>query len=162
MLDTIFGLPVHPLIVHATVVVVPTAAAAVLLAALWPRFRRWAGPLPLLLAVAALVLDPLSTQSGEQLESHVGASRLVEQHSELADMLLPWVIALVVGAVASYWLHRRADRGSADPRRLRWLPAVASVVAVVAALGTGVQVVLIGHSGAEAAWHGVAGQSAGH
>ena len=118
MLDTVFGLPVHPLIVHATVVVVPTAAAAVLLAAVWPRFRRWAGPLPLVLALVALVLDPLSTQSGEQLESHVGPRRLVEQHSKLADMLLPWVIALVVGAVASYWLHRRADRGTEDPRRL--------------------------------------------
>lgn len=37
MLDTIFGLPVHPLIVHAPVVVVPAAAIAVLLATVWPR-----------------------------------------------------------------------------------------------------------------------------
>ena len=42
MLDTIFGLPVHPLVVHATTVIVPSAAVAVLLAAVWPRFRRWA------------------------------------------------------------------------------------------------------------------------
>ena len=39
---TVFGLPLHPLIVHATVVVVPAAALAVLLATFWPRFRRWA------------------------------------------------------------------------------------------------------------------------
>ena len=31
MLDTVFGLPLHPLIVHATVVVVPLAALSVLL-----------------------------------------------------------------------------------------------------------------------------------
>ena len=48
---TVFGLPLHPLIVHATVVVVPTAAIAVLLAAFWPRFSRWASWGPLAVAV---------------------------------------------------------------------------------------------------------------
>ena len=68
MPDNIFGLPVHPLIVHATVVVVPSAALAVALYALWPRFRAWSGWGPLALAVAAVVLTPLSTSSGESLE----------------------------------------------------------------------------------------------
>lgn len=40
LLDTIVGLPVHPLVVHATEVVVPAAAIVVVVAALWPRFRR--------------------------------------------------------------------------------------------------------------------------
>ena len=53
MLDTVLGLPVHPLIVHATVVVVPTAALAVGLYAVWPRFRAWARWGPLALALAA-------------------------------------------------------------------------------------------------------------
>lgn len=44
---SVFGLPVHPLVVHATVVFVPLAAVFVLASALWPAFRRWAGPLPL-------------------------------------------------------------------------------------------------------------------
>lgn len=39
MLDTIFGLPIHPLLVHATVVIVPLAAVLVLLTALWPAAR---------------------------------------------------------------------------------------------------------------------------
>lgn len=34
MFDTIFGLPMHPLVVHATVVIVPLAALVVALAAL--------------------------------------------------------------------------------------------------------------------------------
>ena len=41
------GLPLHPLIVHATVVIIPLAALTVILFAVWPRFRSWAGPLPL-------------------------------------------------------------------------------------------------------------------
>jgi hypothetical protein len=151
---TIAGLPLHPLIVHATVVVVPAAALSVLLAALWPRFRSWAGPLPLALAVAALVLDPLTTSSGESLEHKVGSNALIEKHSHLADGLLPWVIALVVMAAALYALHWRQRRGigGSRTRSRAWLPVVISVVAVVAAAGTSIQVVLIGHSGAEAAW----------
>jgi hypothetical protein len=54
MLDTVFGLPVHALMVHAIVVVVPTAAAAVVLSVLWRRFRVWAGPGPMALSVLAV------------------------------------------------------------------------------------------------------------
>jgi len=69
MFDTIGGLPLHPLVVHATEVIVPAAALALVLAALWPWFRRWAGWGPLGLAVASVILVPISTQSGESLRS---------------------------------------------------------------------------------------------
>jgi hypothetical protein len=179
MLDTIFGLPVHPLIVHATTVVVPAGAVAVLLAALWPRFRRWAGWMPLALALAAVVLTPLSTESGEALERHVEHSDLIETHSQLAEGLLPWVVVLAVAAALLYVVARRERRSSgvsaadgvgttavtetavasevaetsvrvaAVPR---WLLVGAAVVGLVASLGTATQVVRIGHSGAQAAW----------
>ena len=68
MPDTVFGLPAHPLIVHATAVLVPLAALLVILAGCWPRFRAWAGPLPMGLSLVGLVLTPLSTASGENLE----------------------------------------------------------------------------------------------
>ncbi len=74
MPTTVFGLPAHPLIVHATVVLVPAAALAVLVAALWPRFRAWAGWGPLALAVVALVLTPLSTSSGRTSRSRSGGA----------------------------------------------------------------------------------------
>jgi hypothetical protein len=149
--------------VHATVVIVPAAATSVLVAAVWPRFRRWAGFLPLALAVTGLVLDPLSTSSGESLEAQVGHNALIEKHSELADGLLPWMIALVVMAAGLYLWHRRSERpvSAESSRPLRWVPVAISVLAVAAALGTSVQVVLIGHSGAKAAWSGVSSTSAG-
>ena len=166
MPDNVFGLPLHPLVVHATVVIVPVAALTVLLAALWPRFRRWAGPLPLGLAVVGLILDPLSTSSGESLEHKVGHSALIERHSHLADGLLPWMIALVVMAAGLYAWHWRPTRNSTDTggdttrgSGRGWVPVAISALAVIAALGTGVQVVLIGHSGAEAAWSDVTDQS---
>ncbi len=153
MLDTVFGLPVHALVVHATVVVVPTAAVAVVLAALWPRFRRWAGWLPLVLSAVAVALVPLSTSSGEELEKRVGRSSLVEQHAHLADGLLPWVIGLLVVAVLLAFTTRRT-------RTPRGLALAGAVLAVVAGAGTAVQVVRIGHSGAQAAWSDVAAKPA--
>jgi hypothetical protein len=151
VLDTIFGLPVHPLIVHATVVLVPTAALLVALAAVYPRFRAWIGPVPALAALAACVLVPLSTSSGEELEHHVGDSSLVEKHAQLADTLIWLVLPLALVAVVGWWVHRRTSVGTGA------VVAVA-VASVVLAGGTLVDVVLIGHSGAKAAWTGVAQQ----
>ena len=60
MFDLVGGLPLHPLVVHATEVIVPSAALVVALAALWPAFRRWARFLPLGLVLVALALVPIS------------------------------------------------------------------------------------------------------
>ena len=156
MFDTIAGLPLHPLVVHAVEVIVPLAAVAVVLAALWPRFRRWAFALPLLLALAAVVLVPVATQSGEALEERVGESGAVEVHAHLADTLLPWVVALAVVAAGLFWTTWRARRGeAAGPHRAAPTRAVALVLVVaslVVASGTLVQAVRIGHSGATAVW----------
>jgi hypothetical protein len=155
---TIFGLPLHPLIVHATVVFVPLAAAAVAAAVLVPRFRRWAGPLPALLSLVALVLTPLSTASGENLEHSVPETHLIEEHAHLGDQLIPFTIALFVLAAGFWWVggRRRTSRGpgAERPDRRRAITALVGSLALVAAVGTGVQVVRIGHSGAKAAWAG--------
>ena len=145
MPTTFFGLPLHPLIVHATVVIVPLAAVTVVLAVVLPRFRRWAGPLPALLSLAALVLTPLSTSTGESLEEDLPESSLIEKHAELGDQLLWFTIALFAFSAAYWWFERRAETA-------RRLTTVVGVLAVIAALATGVQVARIGHSGAKAAW----------
>lgn len=160
MFDTFFGLPLHPFIVHATEVIVPLAAVLVVLTAAWPRFRRWAGYLPLGVALVALILVPISKESGEQLEERVGENSLIETHSELADGLLPWVIGLVVVAAALLWWNIRDNRsrkaasasGAEGDRSPRWIPVTLLVLALVVAGGTTVQAVLIGHSGATAVW----------
>jgi hypothetical protein len=155
VLTTIFGLPVHPLIVHATVVVVPSAALAVALYALWPRFRQWLGWGVLALPMLALILVPLTTQSGESLEHLLGHSALIERHVELADGLLPWVIALLVGAAGLYLWRPGVARITGTWTMPRWLLGVIVVIALGAAVGTLVEAVLIGHSGATAAWSSV-------
>jgi hypothetical protein len=148
--ETVFGLPTHAIVVHATVVLLPLAALAVLLHAFWPEARRRLGVVTPVLAGVALVLVPLSTQSGESLEHSIGRTALVERHAHLADGMLPWAFGLLVVALGLWLLDRRRASG---PRSLSLL---VSALAVVAALGTVQQVVRVGHAGAEATWHGVA------
>lgn len=154
MPDTVFGLPIHPLIVHATVVAVPVTALLLAATLFSPKVRDWAGPLPLILAVISTILAPLSTSTGENLQRQVGESKLVEEHAELGGLLIWWCIGMLVVAAASYFLRR-------NRRELARGMSIALVAAgVVATAGTLVQVVLIGHSGAKAAWGDVATSSA--
>jgi len=151
MFDTIAGLPLHPLVVHATEVLVPSAALVVALAALWPLFRRWARLLPLGLALVALILVPISTQSGEALQERVRDSALISTHADLAEGLLPWVLGLVVVAAVLHWWDRK--EGEVGPARApTWVALALAVTAVVAATGTTFLAVRVGHSGATAVW----------
>jgi uncharacterized membrane protein len=152
MPETILGLPLHPLIVHATVVLVPLTALLVVLTAVSPRIRAWAGPLPLVGAVISTALAPLSTSTGENLEKQLGESKLIEEHAELGDMLIWFCLGMLVVAAATYFLHRRGNV-------TKGLGTVLAVLGVVAGIATMVQVVLIGHSGAKAVWDGTGSAS---
>ena len=68
MFDTVLGLPVHPLVVHAVVVLVPLSAVGAVAIALVPRWRERYGVLVLLLSTAALAMVPVATRSGDSLE----------------------------------------------------------------------------------------------
>ncbi|HEX6967290.1 MAG TPA: DUF2231 domain-containing protein [Micromonosporaceae bacterium] len=167
MLDTFAGLPLHPLVVHATVVVVPVAALVVGLAGTWPWFRARFGRIALPLSALALVLVPLTVRSGEALRGRLEPNDLVDRHGELGAGLLPWVVALLVAAAATVRLRRREQRpaagesagpgGSVSGQPAARLVVVAvAVLAVASAAGTVASIVRIGHSGAEAAWSDVA------
>jgi hypothetical protein len=160
--STFFGLPVHPLIVHAVVVLVPLAALLLGASAVSPRFRRWARYASPATALVGLVMVPLATSSGENLERTVQETALLREHTELGDTLLPFMIGVSVLASALAWFELRGSRGGAPSTgtatgtaaRLG-SPAVLRAVAVlgvVAALGTLVQVGRIGHSGAKSVW----------
>jgi uncharacterized membrane protein YgcG len=153
--ESFFGLPLHPLVVHATVVAIPAAAALLVLSALLPRFRRWAGILTPLTAIAALVLVPVTTRTGADLRERVEDTALVEKHVELASNVLPWVVGLAVVAVAVHavdWRNRRLGRTALPPRALA---VTLAVLAIVVGGGATVQVALAGHAGSTAAWSSV-------
>ena len=152
--DDLFGLPAHPLIVHAAVVLMPLAAAATVVVALVPRWRRSYAAIAFAAAVVAAGAIWLAKESGESLEERVRETELIERHAHLAEQLLPWSLAVVVvaGAVVA------ADRFGAGLAKMstRALTAGLVVAALVTGVGATWTVIEVGHSGAKATWHDVA------
>lgn len=148
MFDLINGLPVHPLVVHAVVVLLPLAALGTIAICVVPRWRAAYGPVVTAFAVASVALLPVATSSGEALERRVGDPG---RHAALGDQLIWFAIPLAVLALALTYLARRRAAGRPAPGP-HWLPTGVAVLAVVAALATAVQVYRVGDSGAKAVW----------
>lgn len=151
--DLIDGLPVHPLVVHAVVVLLPLAVLGTIALAVRPAWRRPYGPLVVGAALVATVLVPVATSSGEQLEKHVGDPG---RHAELGDQLIWFALPVLVLSALLVLLDRR--RGGGAPTRPH-LTTLVAAAAVVAGLAAGVQVYRVGDSGARAAWGDQVGSS---
>jgi len=139
------GLPLHPLLVHSAVVLVPLVAIGALVMSYLPSFSRRHGKIILILAVVAQVSVFLAKMSGEAFAEILDKN--VEKHAELGEITplvtLPMVILI--------YLRWRMDRsgstfGSVVIRRLT------SVALVVASLISIIVIVLVGHSGASSVW----------
>lgn len=156
MFDLINGIPLHPLVVHAVVVLLPLATLGTIAIALQPRWRRPYGPLVVAAALVATVLCPVASSSGEELEKRVGDPG---DHAALGDTLVWFALALLVLSALLVYLERR-NTSAGDARRGRTIQAVAAL-AVLAALASGVQVYRVGDSGARAAWGDAVSSSSG-
>ncbi|KQX07135.1 MULTISPECIES: DUF2231 domain-containing protein [unclassified Leifsonia] len=152
------GLPLHILLVHAVVIVVPVAAIVVLLAAVWPRARRWLGLATPILGVLAAALVYVAKEAGEWLKDRLPDSPLIQEHAELGDTLLPWAIALAVLSIAVYFWYlvigRRADDSAPSPAVRRIVAIILAVAAVVVVPAGIITTVIIGESGSRAVWEG--------
>ena len=151
MFDLVNGLPVHPLVVHAVVVLLPLSIIGTLAIAVRPSWRVRYGKLVVATSLVATILVPVASSSGESLEARVGNPG---EHAELGDQLIWFALpVLVLGAVLVWMSHRqhRAD-GRTDADGGRRAITVVAALAVVAGLAAGVQVYRVGDSGARAAW----------
>lgn len=157
----LFGLPAHPLLVHAAVVLLPLAAVGTVMVAAIPKARRAYAPLVLIVAIAALVAVGLAQGSGEEFEDEVVETELTEEHTDQGETVLPWAIAVVVVAGATTGaaaFRRRVPKVSAGA-----LTAGLVVAAVIVSAGATWTVVDVGHSGARATWDDLpAADGAGH
>lgn len=139
--DTIAGLPVHPLIIHFVVVLVPLAAVGLVVAVLNRAFRRRFASALVGLLVVSIPLAFVAKESGESLAERVG---ITERHQSLGDILPLWVTVLAVVAVVWYLIARRD--GSDVLRK------IAGIAVIAVAIGVTALTFLVGHSGAEATW----------
>jgi hypothetical protein len=172
-LEKIFGLPAHPLLVHAVVVLVPLAGIVGLVMVVSPRWRRSLALPAIVLAVAAAVSAQLAVGSGEELNGLVRKTALIRRHAGQGDLVTPmavFLLAAIVGLVlADRWLIREtapagegdpgasgASGGSSESRLPAWAPAwalrAAALAVVVASVASTGLVARAGHSGAKAVW----------
>ena len=150
------GLPLHPLVVHAVVILGPLAALTGLAYAAVPKWRwllRWPlVALSLVVAVTAVV----ATSAGESLlDSRPELEPLVEDHEEWGELLRNAALANVAISLFAAWAlggtsALTSGRGARESRgALGWVAAALLVAGSVALV---VLVFLAGDSGAQAVW----------
>jgi hypothetical protein len=143
MFDTIFGLPMHVLLVHATVISLPAAALATIAVVARPAWRARFAPWVAVLNVAMLALTFVTVRSGLAFFNRLDQIEVARRHRDLGNILLWIVVAFAVASVV-LWAVQRA----------RQPILAAGVAALVVLLGgaTAVQTLLVGHSGSTAVW----------
>jgi uncharacterized membrane protein len=145
------GLPIHALVNHAAVILVPLAAL-VGIAFLRPAWRmplRW----PLVIAAALSTATVFVTrQSGEALKESLGdqlkdnaAGEIVEHHQELADRLWLWMLVFLAVTIVVALVLPRLTSPMAGGAAAITVAALAIVVIVLVAY--------TGHQGSKAVWN---------
>ena len=158
-INNVFGLPAHPLLVHAAVVLVPLAALA-LIAVGWNDAWRRAYYLPIaLLAAGGAIAAFLAKQSGEGLQESVRqAGKKVGEHPEQGDTAFIFAGILAVACIALYVYHAFGERirermGWTDRFRLPINEHLALYVVSIPIAALAVYTMLVaGHSGATLVW----------
>jgi len=157
------GLPLHPLVVHAVVVLVPLSAALTIGFAVLPGWRwlsRWPAAA---LAVLAAIVTWVARLSGEDLLDErpflLDAQALREQiadHQQLGELLsllsIPYALLVLLAAWALPGPSGLSSGRGARPSRIAALDKVLPAVLVAAGLGVLVLVVLTGDAGSRAVW----------
>ena len=150
------GAPLHPLVIHAVVVLVPLAAIAAIALSV-PKYRwivRWPA---LVLTLGATAATYVATISGEDLEEDRGLHQLaqVRTHEEWGERLMigMWVFAVLV--VVAFWVLPHVTRLSGAKDRVAKVAALEKPLVVLvplAAVAVLVLVFLTGDTGARAVW----------
>ena len=152
MFESFNGLPMHPLVVHAAVVLIPLTCLGTILIAVRRSWRRTLGWWVVGLAFVSVGAAFVAKESGEALAKVIGNP---VEHAQLGNTLpiIAGVMFLATTAlvVGDRWL----DADSAGHDRQPVLVTVLAVIAVIVAVGATVQTVRVGDSGAKAVWSNV-------
>ena len=144
---SILGLPLHPLVVHAVVILLPLGALGALALVVRPRLRAAYGWLTVGVTAAGAGAAVVAFFSGRALAAELGlagTARLARH--EAFGTWVPWpALALLASLAVLVWA---SGPGRDRPGLVRGSGA-ATVLTSMASL---VLVVLAGHAGASAVW----------
>lgn len=155
-MDTLGGIPSHPLFVHIPAVLIPLATLGVILMVVrptwWQRYQ-WAtlaitgvGTLGAILAAGsgeALEEGVEDTANRSQLHAHIEAGEAAR------TMSIVFFLVVLAAIVVVPWVMKRRTTAASSPKWLRMVVAIALVASAGAASWT---VFDAGHSGAKSVW----------
>jgi len=158
--DYIFGLPMHALVIHAVVVLVPLSALCAIAYVVrpgWRRVLRWptaAG------AVISGVSAFVAAESGEALQRRVMQVRasttdvdLLSNHTAWGDRAKLICVAFMVVTLVAVWFVRPPEE---EPPHGHAFDVLIGILVVLSAVAAIVTVVLAGHAGSLVVWNGLA------
>ena len=148
MLDTVSGIPSHPLFVHVPVVLIPVVGLAAIALAFRPHWRSTLGWWPAALAGVCLIATFLAVGSGNALDERLDGLVDTERHESLAMTTLA-LVAVFFGATVAQRLVRRTDG------RFRLVERAVTLLVVVSAGMAVWWTFLTGEEGARITWSGV-------
>ena len=160
MLNTINGLPTHPLLAHLVAALVPLTALLAVLSVLWPAARRRIGAAAPLVATATLLLIPVTTTAGAWLDQRVMmGGEVLNRHMDLGSQLVVWVALLTICVICWWALHTPlfADAIAGIAPVLRRIGVIGIGLATVVLSGVCLWwVVRVGDTGTRAVWGALA------
>lgn len=143
LFDTVAGLPIHPLVVHFAVVLLPLATIGVVITIFRPRLKTTYLGLSAIGVIIGTIATFVAKESGEALAERVG---LPQRHSDLGTYLFVAALILTVFALLLYRQHKKKPQSSG--KNLGPLGMLTAMVGIVV-IGLSI---LTGHTGAEAVW----------
>ncbi|MEO6142504.1 MAG: DUF2231 domain-containing protein [Dermatophilaceae bacterium] len=142
MFDTVFGLPIHALVVHGVVVLLPLMALVTAAVAFVPRLRVLAAWPVAVVNAGMVAMTFVARQSGEALQTRLGG-QVAQDHAALGRNLIWFALGMfAVSLVVA--VKRRSERAT--------LGVVLVVVAGALAI---IWTIRVGHSGSSAVWSGI-------
>jgi hypothetical protein len=145
LFGVVAGLPLHPLVIHVSVILIPLVAFGGLVMSYLPSFSRRFGKAIFLLALVAQGSLFLSKLTGQALTNIM--EKDMGRHADLGE-IAPFVTLPMTLLI---YLRFRMDRSgtSFGTVLIRRLTSIALILASLASIAI---VVLVGHSGATSVW----------
>ncbi len=138
------GIPLHPLIIHLTVIALPVGSLMLLASLFTKSFKKYEKATLVVLIVGS-VSAFLASISGRQLSDKIGVSL---DHATAGFYVPISATVMTVFFALVLWSRRLAT----DTPLAQGTLVVFVVISVLAAIATVVLTILAGHSGAELVW----------
>jgi len=157
MFEHFGSLPLHVLVIHLAVVVLPVAALTAIAFAVLPKWRwllRWPA---LVLGIGALICAFVAKKSGDAFVSAIPAlAQLVKIHRSRGNLLLWIVLVFAVLVVVAFLMlsgpTALASGKGAKATKSRPLELAITAAVVVLAVVVIYQTIRTGDAGARAVW----------